>query len=357
MQQAGRGLCQVVRVVSLLFSAGSVVAAATCQVDALEYTPASTPAGQPILVVSGEFGANEPLNTFNSTVVGSGAKVIVFNSPGGNVGSAIRLGRMIRAAGLDTLQVRQLQCASACSLAFLGGVHRAAEPGSIGVHRAFLKPADGMSNEEAAARVQLGTAAITSYVVEMGVDPKLIELASNYDKHDIRYLSTSEMAELRVTNVTAGQSPPDTSLVSTRPNPDPIPAPVPDAGQQAESVAVAFVKDLIEHHGDNNDFALAQVQASYAPTVDYYGKVTNLSSIIQDKRKFYRRWPERGYNVRNDSVVVTCADDRCMVTGVYDWVVRSPSIHKQEKGATSFSYTISIGPYPKIIAETGNVQR
>ncbi|AZO23280.1 hypothetical protein EJ070_23125 [Mesorhizobium sp. M1E.F.Ca.ET.045.02.1.1] len=310
-----------------------------------------------MLVVSGEFGANEPVNALGNAVASSGARVIVFNSPGGNVGSAIRLGRMIRAAGLDTLQVRQLQCASACSLAFLGGVHRIAEPGSIGIHRPFLKPADGMSNEEADARVQLGTAAVLAYVVEMGVDPKLMELASSYGKHDIRYLSASEMADLRVTNAETSQSPADTSQMSARPNPAPVPSPVPDATQQPESVAVAFVKDLIEHHGDNDDFALAQAQASYAPTVDYYGKLTNLSSIIQDKRNYYQRWPERGYSVRNDSIMVNCVDDRCIVSGVYDWVVRSPSIHKQEKGVANFSYTISIGPYLKIIAETGSVQR
>ncbi|MDX8497427.1 hypothetical protein RFM99_03255 [Mesorhizobium sp. VK4C] len=310
-----------------------------------------------MLIVSGEFGANESLNGFSRAVVSSGAKVIVFNSPGGNVGGAIRLGRMIRAAGLDTLQVRQLQCASACSLAFLGGMHRVAEPSSIGIHRAFLKPADGMSTEEAKARVQLGTAAIISYVVEMGVDPKLIELASSYGKHDIRYLSASEMAELRVTNAAANQPPANTSQVSTRPNPAPVSAPAPDARQQPESIAVAFVRDLIEHHGDNDDFALAQAQASYAPTVDYYGKLTNLSSIIQDKRNYYQRWPERAYKVRNDSIVVSCANDRCMVSGIYDWIVRRPSTHKQEKGVADFSYTISIGPYPKIIVETGDVQR
>ncbi|PBC11921.1 hypothetical protein [Mesorhizobium sp. WSM3859] len=310
-----------------------------------------------MLIVSGEFDANESLNGFSRAVVSSGAKVIVFDSPGGNVGGAIRLGRMIRAAGLDTLQVRQVRCASACSLAFLGGIHRFAEPDSIGIHRAFLKPTDGMSTQEAAARVQFGTAAIISYVVEMGVDPKLIELASSYGKHDLRYLSASEMAELRVTNVAADQSPADMSQVPTRPNPAPLSAPASDARQQPESIAVAFVKGLIEHHGDNDDFALAQVQASYAPKVDYYGKLTNLRSIIQDKRNYYKRWPQRVYNVRNESVAVSCTNDRCMVSGVYDWVVRSPLIHKQEQGAASFNYTISIGPYPKIIAETGSVQR
>lgn len=309
-----------------------------------------------MLLVSGEFGANEPLNAFSNAVASSRARMIVFNSPGGNVGSAIRLGRMIRAAGLDTFQLRQLQCASACSLAFLGGVHRVAEPGSIGVHRPSLKPADGMSNEDAEARFQFGTAAIISYVIEMGADPKLMELASSYDKHEMRYLSASEMAELRVTNAAANQPPADALQVSTTPDPASVSAPAPDARQQPESVAVGFVKDLIEHHGDNNDFALAQAQASYAPTVDYHGKLTNLSSIIEDKRSYYQRWPERGYNVRNDSIAVSCANDRCKVSGIYDWIVRSPSTHKQEKGVADFSYTISIGPYPKIIAETGDVR-
>ena len=308
-----------------------------------------------MLVVSGEFDANESLNGFNRAVVSSGARVIVFNSPGGNVGSAIRLGRMIRAAGLDTLQVRQMQCASACSLAFLGGIHRFAEPESIGIHRAFLKPADGISTQEAEARVRFGTAAIISYVVEMGVDPKLIELASSFGKHDIRYLSAGEMAELRVTNVAANQPPTDMSPMPTVPNPVPEPVPASEARQQPESVTVALARDLIEHHGDNDDFAIAQIQASYAPKVDYYGKPTSLRSIIQDKKNYYKRWPNRVSSVRDESIAVTCADDRCMVSGVYDWVVRNPS--RQEKGAANFSYTILIGPYPKIIAENGTIQR
>lgn len=169
-------------------------------------------------MVSGEFGANEPLNAFSNAVVSSGARVIVFNSPGGNVGTAIQLGRMIRAAGLDTLQVRQLQCASACSLAFLGGVRRVAETGSIGVHRASFDTNSGMSADEAVAQIQAGTAQVMSYMTEMGVDPKLMQVALSYDRSDMRYLSASEMAELRVTNVAVSLPPVDTSLLPPRPN-------------------------------------------------------------------------------------------------------------------------------------------
>lgn len=313
---------------------------------------------QPFLVVSGEFGVNEPLTGFSNAVVSSGARVIVFNSPGGSVGTAIQLGRMIRAAGLDTLQIRQLQCASACSLAFLGGVRRVAETGSIGVHRASFDMNSGMSADEAVAQIQAGTAQVMAYMTEMGVDPKLMQVALSYDRSDMRYLSASEMADLRVTNVTAGAPPVDTSQLPPRPDLAPTPAPAADANaKQLEGAAVIFIKGLIEHHGDNAELALAQVQASYAPTVDYYGKWTDLASIIQDKRTYFLRWPERGYSVRDNSLMVTCVNDRCMVSGVYDWVVRSLPRHKQAKGVANFSYTISIGPNPKIIAETSKIQR
>ncbi len=79
-----------------------------------------------------------------------------------------------------------------------------------------------------------------SYMSEMGVDPKLMELALSYDRSDMRYLSASEMAELRVTNVAVTQPEVDTSQVPARPNPPP--ALDASAKQQMESAAVAFIK-------------------------------------------------------------------------------------------------------------------
>ncbi|MGX8007721.1 hypothetical protein ACVDG8_001290 [Mesorhizobium sp. ORM8.1] len=334
----------------------SVIVAASFPAKALEYRPVSSPGEQPFLVVSGEFGVNEPLVDFSNAVLSSGARVIVFDSPGGSVGSAMQLGRMIRAAGLDTLQVRQLQCVSACSLAFMGGVRRYADPGSVGVHRSSFGPENGMSADDAVANVQAATAEIMSYMIEMGVDPKLMAVALSYDRSDMRYLSSSEMADLRVTNVAQSQLPENASYAPAAANPETV---TEGSGnrQQLESAAVDFVKGLIEHHGDNANLAIAQVQSSYAGVVDYYGKLTDLNSIIADKRNYFQRWPERGYSVRDNTIVVTCANDRCMVSGTYDWIVRSLPRHKQAKGAAQFSYTIAIGSNPKIIAEAGRVLR
>ncbi|MGO7203731.1 hypothetical protein ACCT30_21080, partial [Rhizobium ruizarguesonis] len=47
------------------------------------------------------------------------ADYISFDSPGGNVVTAIRFGRAIRALNARTLQIRALECASACAFAFV----------------------------------------------------------------------------------------------------------------------------------------------------------------------------------------------------------------------------------------------
>jgi hypothetical protein len=44
-----------------------------------------------------------------------------------------------------------------------------------------------------------------------------------------------------------------------------------------------------------------------------------------------------------------------MVSGLYDWVVRSIPRNKQAQGLARFSYTISLGANPKVVSEAGNV--
>ncbi|TPJ72462.1 hypothetical protein [Mesorhizobium sp. B2-6-2] len=341
---------------SLFVATGVVLTTAmmTCSSNALEYKPVF--GETPFLVVSGDFRVNEPLSEFASAVTASGATSVTFDSPGGNIASAMQLGRMIRAAGLDTFQTRQGECASACSLAFMGGVRRLAEPGSIGVHQSSFAPDHQLSTDEAVAGVQAVTAEIMSYLTDMGVDAKLLAVAMNYDKSDMRYLSASEMAALHVTNVDGRQSPVDTSQIQQPQHSGPPQDQASAHNQELDTAAADFVRALIEKHS-TDELAIAQVLASYAGIVDYYGKPRDLSFIVADKRSYFQRWPERAYSVRKNSVMVTCANARCMVTGIYDWIVRSLPRNKQAKGAARFSYTIAIGPDPKVIAEAGQVLR
>ena len=73
------------------------------------------------VTVSGEFTSHDELSEFVRVVRASGATFVTFNSSGGSIYKAMELGRAIRALDLATLQLRKHgECASACSLAFMG---------------------------------------------------------------------------------------------------------------------------------------------------------------------------------------------------------------------------------------------
>jgi len=158
-----------------------------------------------IVFVEGDFTTSDNLNEFAAFVQLHHPSAVVFNSPGGQVTKAIEFGRMVRSLNLNTIQIRSLECASACALAFLGGVLRYAEPGSIGVHKSSFSDTTGMSVNDAVSAVQQLTAHVVAYMVQMGVDPSLLELSLSYESNDIRYLSQSEMERYKVVT-TAGQS-------------------------------------------------------------------------------------------------------------------------------------------------------
>ena len=64
-------------------------------------------------------------------------KTVVLNSPGGSVGDALAMGRLIRESKLATEVEAGKFCASSCPLVFVGGVERRGDKAAIGVHQVF----------------------------------------------------------------------------------------------------------------------------------------------------------------------------------------------------------------------------
>jgi hypothetical protein len=171
----------------------------------LHYEERTTSDGVSILVVSGVFELGDDLRDFDRAVARIRPVAVVFDSPGGQPQKAMELGRLIRALGLATFQPYGPQCVSACALAFVGGVERFADPGSIGVHKTYFDEGAPLDAAGAVAAIQELTAETLEYLGEMGVDPALLALSMRYDRNDMRYLSGSEMAELGVTTADGPQ--------------------------------------------------------------------------------------------------------------------------------------------------------
>ena len=130
-----------------------------------------------------------------------GKTAVWLNSPGGNLFAGMQMGRIIRQHGASTyiINSRTLlpgECYSACSMAFLGGVYRFNDNGArYGVHRASLG-----STAEDAERAHDLTAAVQSYIREMGVDTRLLELWMKAAPDEMYVLSRKQAEDLGVVN-------------------------------------------------------------------------------------------------------------------------------------------------------------
>lgn len=142
--------------------------------------------------------------------------LIRLNSPGGSLAGGISLGIAIRNAQFDTevgnayhpAEINDLElkdrspgvCASACAYAFLGGISRYLdEDAKLGFHQFY----DNKALEAPSAKLFSGKdlddtqrimAAVILYIIQMGVDPKVVIVAANASPNDMRWID-SELAQ------------------------------------------------------------------------------------------------------------------------------------------------------------------
>jgi hypothetical protein len=144
--------------------------------------------------------------------------VVYFNSPGGNLIAGLELGRLIRDYGLDTYvgreyvsfegfnsdenevirtRVRNGICYSACAYSFMGGTSREiAEGGSLGVHQFYTQRGD--SGE---AYTQLTMTILAKYLDDMGIDRRVLDIASFTGSNKIKTISQELAQELNIDNI------------------------------------------------------------------------------------------------------------------------------------------------------------
>ncbi len=143
---------------------------------------------------------------------------VVLNSGGGNVLEGIKIGNIIREHGFRTAiatsvktgeysEVQSGICASACVLAFVGGIERGASEGSrIGVHqmsRNYENIANGepitvedMKGSMSAAQFLVGLT--LTHFMQMGIDPTIIPLMVGTSAEDIRWLTLDEVRSTKI---------------------------------------------------------------------------------------------------------------------------------------------------------------
>jgi hypothetical protein len=145
-------------------------------------------------------------------------KTVVLNSPGGSVGDALAMGRLIRDRKLATEVEAGKLCASSCPLMFFGGLERrAGDKAAIGVHQVFAfsapdpsaPPRDDMSDaQRISARCQ-------RYLGDMGINLQVWVHAMETPKDKLFVFKPDELKSLNI--VTAATTPDAAPQPATKP--------------------------------------------------------------------------------------------------------------------------------------------
>lgn len=307
---------------------------------AITYERLSLDDGRRLLVIKGEFEPSDDPMKLVAVYFQYQPTAISFDSTGGSVVAAIKIGRAIRALSANTVQIRSTQCASACALAFLGGVKRSAEAGSIGVHQASFSDDAALDSKTAVTTVQTMTGEIIGYLSDMGVSPNLLRLSLSIESSDMRYLTTAEMRDWNI--ITSN----DAVMAPTAPSFQPVDKPVSSPSAKADATATAprtsrddaleFIRRYHEAWSRDNSTALAFMHKAYADQVTFYGKVVDRDAVMKDKATFAQRWPERIYSVKPGSEAAVCAE-KCELSGIIEWFARSRERGKTSSGMAEFS--------------------
>jgi hypothetical protein len=132
-----------------------------------------------------------------------------------------------------------------------------------------------------------------------------------------------------------------------------------EADLTMEQAARYFLDAYFGLWSEDNLAAMAFVEGEYAELVDFYGKPTPRQTIVELKRKFAERWPERTYVVRPGSLRIACngGSNACLISGVVDWDCRSTARGARSAGVSDFTLRVAFAASgaAKVVLEASSV--
>jgi hypothetical protein len=84
----------------------------------------------------------------------------------------------------------------------------------------------------------------------------------------------------------------------------------------------------------------------------------SVERLVRDKRRFVRRWPERSYSPRMDTMKVACEPSGmiCTVHTMFDFAASNPKRGRRSQGVGALQLVLSFaGDRPIITAENSVV--
>lgn len=342
-----------------LLSAMPIVATSMAHAASIDVKTTSGPMA--LVMVEGDLELAD-IENFRNKVAPLSKATVAFRSDGGSLLAGIRIGMLIRVRNFTTVVPDNAQCASACAVAWLGGVHRfLGTAAKVGFHAAYVNKAG------ATAESGPGNAVLGAYLDQIGLPEDAIVYITQAAPSSMRWMTMEEASQHGID--VALLPPPETApapkspnlpavVASQEPGQDQEPAPAAPAG--LASRATNLVLSLATRWSEPNADTLRALDDLYVDKVFYHGKITPRQSVLAEKRQFAARWPQRTYKVRPHSVTVSCnaTTEMCRVQGTMDRELVNPTTNTKSRDVTVFDYSVAgSGPSLKIAAETSTVSK
>ncbi|MDO9525969.1 MAG: hypothetical protein Q7J57_10625, partial [Gemmobacter sp.] len=222
--------CQVSRIMSLAVLRHVFIClalAAPLPARAADITPVQMSDGNgTILRVSGPFNKGDDQALVRALLTTPDA-IVVFDSPGGNLMAGLGMGRALRLQSATTVVDTNGTCASACALAWLGGVRRLMDASArVGFHAAYFVDTSGNSVETGS-----GNALVGAYLNQLGLSDKAVYYITQAAPAEMQWLSADDADALgiHVKLLAPANAPPS----SQPPAPARVAAPAPQAPRPA----------------------------------------------------------------------------------------------------------------------------
>jgi len=168
-------------VIALTFLVMASAHAATISVVPLEHN-----AEQALVLIEGELVLND-VDVFRDRIAAVRKAVVAFDSNGGSLIAGIEIGKMIRLKNFATLVTQGARCASACSIAWLGGTQRLMAPqAQIGFHAAYKVQLG------AATETGVGNAVLGAYLNEIGMPLRAVVYVTETPPDSMTWLTVKE---------------------------------------------------------------------------------------------------------------------------------------------------------------------
>jgi len=220
-------------VFTLLLCSGTAFRAATVEL-------VTDPKASTYFRVEGDFDLGDERKFFANAIALPESTLVLFNSDGGKILPALRIGKAIRLMGFKTLVLDGRRCVSACALAWLSGQPRFMEPGArIGFHAAS-KMDDGVRRESGAGNAQVG-----AYLNSLRLSDLAVYFVTKAPPHDMTWLTFADATrhgfEVRQFDLKAGAEP----SPGLPPEPAPTSAPKADIANLLDVQEAAAIQERL----------------------------------------------------------------------------------------------------------------